>query len=295
VNEAQQSESNDAMADKVEQDLDNNLDNLESNGYSILPGKSAIADCVEITIDSTTKALGWPRTVTFTYSCQDTVNREVISQSGTINVIVSRGKWTTGGYLYTRAIHFTDYTVTIDSISAFNLATSPSIKISGTRTVTRTKITPYLSADKQLLRIVINDSIKSDMNFHINYGDTSVTFTRNVDRERSAYLHFRKPFHRWLNVIDEDTLTLTGPVTGVNARGFTYTRDITIPLLFTFCPIWPHNLIISSGNIYLSNSNGAVGNITYTATGCKTTVTLTVNGKSKIITRAFGRRFHRWW
>jgi hypothetical protein len=295
LNEAQQSESNDAMADKVDQDIDNNLDNLESNGYSTSTGKSALADCVGITIDSTTQANGWPRNITFTYDCQDTINSEVISQMGTINVIVSRGAKTSGGYLYTRAITFTDYTVTIDSVSAFNLATSPSIKISGTRTVTRTSITPYLSSDKQQLRLVINDAIKSAMNFHINYGDTSITFTRNVDRTRTAYLHFRKPFHRWLNVIDEDTLTLTGPVTGINARGYTYTRNITTPLLFTFCTLWPHVLIISQGEIDLSNSSGAIGTITYAATGCKTTVTLTVNGKSKIINRRFGRKFHRWW
>ena len=295
VNEAQQSESDDALADKVEQDMDNNMDNLESNGYSSSTAKSAIADCVGITIDSITNAGGWPRNITFTYNCQDTVNDEVISQLGTINVVVTRGVKTSGGYLYKRDITFTDYKVTIDSVSTFNLATSPSIKITGTRTVTRTNIKPYLSDNNKMLRLVINDSIKSDMSFSIKYGDSTYTFTRFVDRQRNAFLHFSKPFHRWISVIDNDTLTLTGPVTGTNARGYNYTRNITTPLLFTFCPLWPFNLIISSGEIDLSNSNGVTGTITYAATGCKTIVTLTVNGKSKIITRNFGRRFHKWW
>ena len=296
VKEAQQSESDDAMADKIEQDQDNMLDKLESNGYSGTSAKAALDDCVSITIDSTTHALGWPRKITLIYDCQDTVNGEVISQIGTIQVMVNRGSFTTGGYLYSRSITFTNYKVIADSVSLYNPLTSPSITINGTRTVTSIKISGRIIDTKHVM-FDVTDSIKSNMSFAVNYGDTSVSFTRNVDRQRVAKVYLRRITGSfiWISDITKDTITYTGTVTGINARGRDYVREISTPVVCTFCPYWPYNLIISSGDISFSNDGGKIGDISYRALGCKTEVTLNVNGKTKTIERTFGRKFRRWW
>lgn len=296
VNETQQSESQDAMADKIEQDQDNMLDKLESNGYSVTSQKAALDDCVGIAIDSITHVGGWPREITLTFDCLDTVNGEVISQTGTIQVMVNRGNLTTGGYLYSRSITFANYKVTTDSVSLFNPSTSPSITINGTRTVTRTKISGRIIDTKHVM-FDVTDSIKSNMSFAVNYGDTTISFTRNVDRQRVAKLYMRRISGSllWIPEIANDTITYTGTVTGINARGRDYVREITTPVVCTFCPYWPNNLIISSGVISFSNDGGKVGNISYSAYGCKTIVTITINGKTKTIERRFGRKFKRWW
>ncbi len=298
VNEAQQSESQDAIADKTEQDMDNNLDKLESNGYSTSSEKSDLDECVSVSIDSTTRAKGWPRTVTLTYNCQDTINNEIFSQTGQIIVQVDTIKKTKSGMLYSRNISFNNYKIIMDSIPTFSPATSPSVTITGSRTLTRIGISRTIINSK-LINIDVTDSITSDMNFTINYGDTTITFTRNVARERVAELYFKRITGTliWLSDIPKDTLTYTGTVTGINARGKNYTREITTPLECTFCSSWPHNLRISSGVISFSNDGGLVGTITYSANtdDCKTTVTLNANGKTKVIERKFGRKFHKWW
>ena len=44
--------------------------------------------CVTVSIDSTSAGKLWPRTVTLTYGCKDTINGETFTQSGAVTIQV---------------------------------------------------------------------------------------------------------------------------------------------------------------------------------------------------------------
>ena len=292
ISEIQQSESQDAIADKIETDIDNNLDALEANNYTVSSLKSAPESCVDIQIDSTGTNV-FPRTVTLTYNCIDTVNGERIAQTGQVKIIVNRIKENVGTGYYSRSMTFTNFKFETDSSS---------VNVNGTRNLVRTQVKSNLSGDKKNYRTLITDSISSNLSFAITYKrsapavDTTITFTRIVSRERNAALHSKRVgLLRWASDIRNDSITFTGKVEGVNAQGVPYMRNYTSPVKCVFCPYWPYNLVITSGEIEVSSNNVVIGTISYSANGCATEVTLNKDGKSKTIKRRFALRFNKWW
>jgi hypothetical protein len=293
VNQVQTSESQDATANKVETDIDNEADDLEANGYTTTNTKAAASTCVSISIDSTSTKKSWPRTITLNYNCNDTVNGEVMIQTGIVSISIDtltinkrRG--------YSRSITFNNYSIKTDSST---------IVINGTRNLKRIAVIPSLTSTNY--RLELKDSVTSNLNFSINYvnykgtADTTVTFTRKAARVRDVVLNYTKVLRIWVNHIKNDTITFTGQVSGVDIIGKSYVRMIpaTNPIVVSYCPIWPHNEIIT-GEIDLTSNGTAIATITYTADGCSTNATLTTPDgkiKNKKISRKFGLSLKKWW
>ncbi len=293
VNQVQTSESQDATASKVETDIDNEADDLEANGYTTTATKDAASTCVSISIDSTSTKKLWPRTITLNYNCSDTVNGEVIKQTGIVSISVDtlminkkRG--------YSRSISFNNYSITTDSST---------IVINGTRNLKRIAIIPSITSTN--FRLELKDSVTSNLNFSIKYidykgaTDTTVTFTRKAARVRDVVLNYTKVLRIWVNMIKNDTITFTGQVSGVDIIGNSYVRMIpaTDPIVVSYCPIWPHNEIIT-GEIDLTSNGTNIATITYTANGCSTNATLTTPDgkiKNRKINRKFGLSLKKWW
>jgi hypothetical protein len=45
----------------------------------------------------------------------------------------------------------------------------------------------------------------------------------------------------------------------------------------------------------LTNGTGNPATLSYASNGCMTQVTITKNGKTKVIDRRVNRKFHKWW
>jgi hypothetical protein len=297
VNQVQASESQDAVSDKVETDVDNQIDDLEANNFSLSAAKTASdSSCVTITVDST-GGKSWPKTVTLVYNCQETINGELFDQSGTVIVTVDTTN-INGERGYTRKVNFIDYALTTDSSTLI---------LNGTRTLTRTKIKKEISSDLKKYRLEMIDSITSNLSFSVKYLDyngsgldTTVTFTRVTAKSRDMVLNFTRvgTLRKWTSVLKNDTITFNGKVTGIDIIGKNYERTIISPLIVTFCPIWPHTPVISTGTIELTVNGTNLASISYSAIDCVTSATLTTADgkvKNKKINRKFGFHLNRWW
>lgn len=281
---AQDNESQDAVAENVNQSVDNKVDAVETNNFSSL--KAGMSDGIDVQVnhpDTTT----FPKVITLTFNVDTTVNGEHMSQTGQINILV---ELTSAQKPWRR---YLKRTITFPEVNPFTVTSDSSIVvITGSHVMTRQKYEVSKTTDKTHLDVL--DSINSNLKFAITNGSFIGSFTRVAKRTREAIVHFEKGLVFWRQTFRLDSLTYKGAISGVNLKGENYSRTITTPVLFTFCPVVPYNPIISQGVIALVNgSNDAT--ITYTATGCKTTATLTSNGKTKEITRKINRKFRRWW
>lgn len=296
--QVQNSDAQDALADKTEEDIDNKLDELENNNYSPVTAKSftaALNDTVVITVnhpDTTT----FPKVVTLTYyNYTDSSANEIITKNGKITVTITSANPNKRN-LISRAFVFNNFAITTDSTT---------IKLNGTRTVSRQKASIKFNGLKTI-RVSATDNITAAMNFAlVTSGQTdTLKFTRIVNKVRTAIYHFRNviyqplnPIHfLWRFVASSDTISYSGTVTGINEKGDAYSKNITSPLTVT---LYKGSLIVSSGTIAYT-----VGTDTYTITfGADpahkhlTLVTITNNqtGNSTSFDRRFGRIFKRWW
>jgi hypothetical protein len=287
--QAQDAETQDAIAQALESDVDANMSTLQDNGFT--GSSKEAAGCVSVTVnhpDTTT----WPKLVTLVFDCSDTINNEIFSKTGTVMVTVDtlpgadakfwwlHFKWT---------IEFSDFMFGTDSAN---------ISINGTRTVYRKAASVRFVGNERIVNA--RDSVVSDITLALNYDGVSKSITRNVNRIHKVVAYRKRgvalspPFIRFFNEFEKDTTVITGNLTGVDAEGADYSRDITTPLVVTFCPEWPHNYILSSGSITQTINNSNIV-FTYSPDGCNTVVTIDNNGKTKVIERRLGRRFRRWW
>ena len=296
--QVQNSDAQDAIADKTEEDIDNKLDELQNNGYAVANMKSFLTnltDTVVISIVSggtdTTNA-GFPKTVTLTYyNYVDSCANEPIIKNGTISVTISKPV-ANHALLVSRTFTFTDFAVTTDSTTVI---------INGTRTVTRTKAAIKFN-ELQSIRISVTDNITAALSYAVvTTGSTdTLKFTRDVNKVRTAIIHFRNVGNlqniRFKNVASSDTVTYTGTVTGINEKGDTYTKAITSPLIVTD---YQGSLIVSAGTMtYVDGTNSFL--VSFQADPSHkhltlVTITNTVTGKTKSFDRRFGRIFKRWW
>jgi len=281
---SQDAESQDAVADNVDQMADNQVDFAEANLFDINKQKSASASG-SWTCTHPGDTITFPKIITITFG-DTTINGENLKYTGTITVRDSlstgTGSWKNR---VIRKIIFSNFTIASDSSS---------ISVSGTRTVTRTsiKISPSLTANITSFRMEVTDAITANLTFTITCGDFIKSFTRNVDRTRKAMAHFEKGLVSWRQVYLSDTVTLNGTVNGRNLQDSTYSRVITAPITITRCPLlYP---IISSGTMTLTNGV-KVATLTYSADACKTKVTITKGDKTREIIRRINRKYHKWW
>jgi hypothetical protein len=283
---AKDAENVEAINDKVEQDVDNVADEMESNGFSALKSGSDWG-CINVTVDHP-DTVRFPKVVTLTFNCMDTINGEKLGRAGVIKITVDtipvfkKMRW---NLHLKRTVEFKDFTVATDSSV---------VTLNGIRTMSRKSVKTTTYGNNKNLRYDILDTITANYKFDILYNDTSRTITRDVAKSRNAIVHFVKS-HNWHSTFFSDTVIFKGGVTGVLANGASYSRMITSPIIMTRCPYWPFNQIIPSGTIEQIIGSGSPSEIQYSANGCKTIITITHDGTTKTIERNYGRKFHRWW
>jgi hypothetical protein len=300
VAQVQNSDVQDAVADKSDQDVDNTMNDLQANNYQTSNLKAASASGSRIVTvtqggeDSTT----FPKIITIVYSnYQDSTADESFVKNGEIDITVTAG---TNKLLVTRAFTFKGYSVTTDSTT---------VTVNGTRTVESSSFS-FKFNGLTSLRLSIADNITANLSYAIvKTGQTdSLKFTRIVSKLRTTILHYDniggitwKTFD-FKNILVKDTVTFSGAVTGVNERGDNYTKTVSssTPIVVTFYRGTP---VVTSGTMDLSVTGTTTASYTITYKEdlpnhpYKTLVTVTNNTtlKTHSFDRRFGRKFIKWW
>ena len=295
--QVQNSDAQDALADKTEQDIDNKLDELQNNNYNVAAGKSlsALTDTVVITVDHPDTTT-FPKVVTLTYyNFRDSSAFENIVKNGQITVTITSAN----PYfrkLISRAFVFNNFSVTTDSTM---------VLLNGTRNVDRMNASLKFNG-MQTLRLAVTDQINASTTWAVvTTGKTdTLKFTRNVNKLRTGIYHFRNIIYRpldpihflWRFVASSDTITYTGTVTGLDEKGDTYSKSITSPLQVV---VYRGSLVIASGALTFVDGTESYqvefevdpAHPHYT----RVTVTNNLTGKTISFDRRFGRIFRRWW
>lgn len=286
---AQDVESQDAIAENIDQNTDNTIDALEANDFSGLKSAQVAGPSWTISPNKDTSALAFPKVITLTYNTDTTINGEKFKQSGKILVYLSlrEQKYPWKNYIK-REIVFDNYKVETDSSS---------FAITGSRTMKRISVKTVpekLTSGTTSFSLDVVDSINSNMTLAITSGDYSGSFTRFVKKKREAIAHFEKGAMLWRQAFLKDTLIFKGSVTGKNLQDSLYSRtiDANKPIIFTRCASL--NPVITSGIIAIVNGS-KTASITYSADGCKTKAVMEKNGKTKEIERKINRKYKKWW
>ena len=296
------SDAQDALADKTEEDVDSKLEELETDNYVLVGAKSYFSDptdTVIITVDHPDTTF-FPKVVTLKYySFTDSSANESIVKNGTITVTISKNV-ANNSRLLSRSFVFDNFSVTTDSTTVI---------INGTRTVTRTRDALKLNG-LQSAKISVTDHIIAATRWAVvTTGSTdTLKFTRNVDKVRTAISYFRNihfmagmPEYNMLHmyfrhIVSSDTITYTGTVTGINEKGDDYTKTITTPLIIVD---YKGSLVISSGVIsYQAGASTYEISFKEDPSHKHLTLVTVINnqtGMTKSFDRRFGRRFNRWW
>ena len=294
---AENSDVQDAVADKNEQEIDNTLDQLQVLNYSASSLKDAfVSGTRTITVDhpdSTT----FPKVITIVYSdFPDSTASESFVKNGEIDITVTLAG--ANKQLVTRAQVFKDFSITTDSTT---------VTVSGTRTVTRTAIIPEFNGFTSL-RLVITDNIVADLNYAITKTgiSDSLKFTRVVSKVRNAYLHYTNvggatwQTINFRNTPAKDTITWYGTVSGSNENNELYTKSVAQadPITLIFYKGTP---VLASGTMnYSIGESAAYYIITFKEDPdhphmTLVTVTNSVTYKTHTFVRRFCRKFIRWW
>ncbi len=287
----------DAVADRVDQDADNSIDELQAQNYQVLATKSVlVSGSITITVDHPDSTF-FPKIVTIVYSNYQSGNSdETFIRNGEISVVINAQA---NKQLITRNYTFKNFSVTTDSTI---------VTVRGTRVVARTAQKLKYNG-LQSLRIINTDQITSDLRFSIvRTGDTdTLKFTRAALKERSAYLHFENvggntwKTIRFRNTPAKDTIIYSGTVTGINEKGDSYSKSVKTsdPLTIVFYEGVP---VMISGTMEYSvtGANAASFTITYKQDLTHPRMTLvTVTNNATQATHSFdrrlGRRHLRWW
>ena len=301
--QVQNSDAQDALADKIEEDIDNQVEELENDNYVVSQTKallSNLSDTVIIAVDHP-DTITFPKVISITYyNYQDSSINEPIKKNGTIYVTVSLSD-PMHPRLVTRVFQFTNFTIITDSTT---------ILLNGERVVVRQNDALTLFG-LQYARIAVTDNIMSNLNYSVvtTGGIDTLGFTRSVSRVRTAISYFRnvnyqvnQPVNnltnlRFRHVSSFDTLTYTGTVTGLNEKGDTYIKNITsVNNIF----VYQGSLIIVSGtmtNITSAGDSYVIIFEQYPSQPLQTLVTVknAITNVSISFNRRFGRIFRQWW
>ena len=299
----QNSDAQDAVADKTEEDIDSKLDELQNNNYSADNTKSAsleLSGTVDIKVDHPDNTY-FPKIVTITYTnYQDSCADETITKNGQIVITVDR-KDINHPRLISRAFVFHDFAVTTDSTT---------VVMNGTRKVKRTKDALKLN-NLESARVNVTDSITAAISYAVTTIGKSgtLTFTRNVDKARNAIKHFRNKNYKegdptynldhlaFRHIPSLDSLTYTGTIKGINEKSEVYAKTITSPLIVIN---YHGSLVMTSGKVtYIAGTTDSF-TITFEQDPAhmhKTLVTVKDNATAKVTTfdRRISRILKRWW
>lgn len=296
--QVQNSDVQDAVAEKTDQDIDKTVDQLQVSNYAVPTGKSLSASgSLVITVDhpdSTT----FPKVVTLVYTnFQDSTENESFVKNGEIDITITVNG--SDKLLISRALVFKHFSVSTDSTT---------FTVNGTRTVTRTA-RKFKFLGLQGSRFAVTDNITANLSYAITKIGVSDTlkFTRVVARLRNSVLHFDNfggilwRFARFRNNLSKDTITISGTVTGINEKGDAYSKVVSAstPLVITFYKGTP---VISSGTLDYSVTGASAASYTVTfkedpdhPRNTLITVTNNTTLKSTSFDRRFSRKLRRWW
>ncbi|HSI91799.1 MAG TPA: hypothetical protein VK927_11830 [Adhaeribacter sp.] len=149
----------------------------------------------------------------------------------------------------------------------------------------------YFVNDNQHLgtRIVTNQTDASNTNSNFKYSVTvqnaSIIFTDATTRNWNAQRLVERTAGQGTPSLLDDEYLVTGTANGTNRRGVNYTAAIGQPLKKVFRPGCFRNFI--SGTITITNSNNKTLTLNYDPSGtenCDKTASVTVNGKTRLIT-----------
>jgi hypothetical protein len=295
VAQVQNSDVQDAIADKNDQDVDNIMDQLQVMNYTVSGLKSELLSGTRVITVDKPDSVNFPKTITIVYTnYTENTAFESFVKNGEIDITVSLAG--NDKQLVTRAQTFKNFSIKTDSTT---------IRVNGTRTVTRSaknfKFTALTS-----LRLTITDNISSNLSFAITKTGVTDTlkFTRIASKVRKAYLHYANSAGttwltaKFINDSAKDTVTYSGTVTGINEKGDTYTKsvDVATPITFIFYQGTP---VIASGTMTFTAGTASF-TITFKEDSAHphyTLVTVTNNTTQATHTfdRRFGRKLVKWW
>ena len=300
VNQATDAESQDAISDKVENDADNDIETVKSSDFDYTSSSSlkSASFSKTVTIDHPSDTINWPKVITIVYDWKDTVNEEISTKTGTVVItldLIDGLKKYGWRFALSRKIEFQNLTITTAPLSNPNDVSS--VTINGTKSVVPATPTITIINDNEFkLSTVETVTTPDSMKFTLKYDDFTRTISRFVNRTRTVELYYKRIIgtKRFRPEYSQNSLTIDGTVTGINAAGKPYTRDITTPLVIEFAKVWPYNPVITSG-VITQTIGDKTATFTYSAVGNKTQVTIEKNGKTKTITRTICRRISKWW
>lgn len=298
VAQVQNSDAQDAIADKSSDAIDQSMNELQATNYQdAVPKSASISGSLTFTVDhpdSTT----FPKVISLVYTnFQDSTADESFVINGEVDITVTAN----GAYyqLVTWVQTFKNFSVTTDS-TVFT--------VNGIRTVERTDHT-FSFNGLQGLRITATDNITGSLSYSITKigASDSLKFTRVLNRVRHAILHFDNiggiTWHlsRFRFDLSKDTVTWSGTVSGIDEKGDPYVRTVnaSTPLVVTFYRGSP---IISSGTMQEDVSGSSP--VSYTITfkedpdHPRFTLVTVINNETQAkftFDRRFGRVFRRWW
>ncbi len=299
----QNSDAQDAVADKTDEDVDSKLDELQNNNYSADNTKSAsleLSGTVDIKVDHPDNT-NFPKVVTITYTnYQDSCADETITKNGQIVITVDR-KDVNHPRLISRAFVYHNFAVTTDSTT---------VVMNGTRTVKRAKDALKLN-NLESARVSVTDSITAALSYAVSTIGKSetLTFTRNVDKARNAITHFTNKNYKagdpvynlnhlaFRHIPSLDSLTYTGTIKGINEKSEAYAKTIVLPLIVIN---YHGSLVMTSGKVTYTAGTTDSDTITFKQDPAhmhKTLVTVTDNLTSKVTTfdRRISRILKKWW
>lgn len=256
---AQNDAVTDAIVENLDQSVDDQLQQIEKDGYTIVNNKSI---STEITVCTPTITIEqpdtskFPKTITLDYgdSCSVIDNNDTIVRSGKIIIVVTGRYWKAGS---TRTLTFDNFYIN-------------SIKIEGTRTVTTNALNDKGNYSWTIVvengKIIFNDT-------------TYLTYQTNRTRE-------------WINngtlTRLDDTISITGSESGTNINGKTYEKTVIEPLKKPFgCPVFVSGIVETKINGKLAYT------VDYGNGNCDKIVTVTVGDKTKEVTIGYRSKFRR--
>jgi len=287
------SDSQDEIADKTDQDIDKTVDALQNNGYKSANTVSTLKSGTPITItvdneDSTT----FPKLITMVFNNYvDSSGKENFVKNGEIDIVVTSP--TNDKKLITRTQTFKNFSVSTDSST---------VTINGVRTVKRTAFTRTFPSTTTT-NILVVDSIIGALKYSVtSAGDTS-SFTRVLAKQRTSNLYYTKVAPLiWKNNINSDTIKFTGIVTGTNEKGYIYTKTVTSLNPITIVS-YSNKPVITTGTMEFTVTDLNKVTSTYTLTFNESDKTLhksqilVVNDKTLktySFERKLGRKFRKW-
>jgi hypothetical protein len=254
-----ESEFQETYVDAMESEIDVVLDNLEMNNFTGNVEIDKLGSCVNIHVDSL-NANGWPKILTLTFDCLDSIDNISIKRYGSVLVLVEKSDDL--NKIYTRYVYNNQkyygsgdistmpYNIYTDSTIGYN-----PISFNGTRIFTRlsTKMTYYNNGQNCRYEIIDTINFKGKVT---NFTD----YPRSTYQLRKAILHYAKEGSHWESMITEDTIYFTGAIASMYYFDKTKRNALT-PIMYTFNHEWPYNRVISSGSVELSGTIEGAGTI----------------------------------